>query len=99
MPPSEITIDYRGTNDLHILAVTDDGKGIQEKDSDNIFNLFKRRSDSKGTQGSGMGLAIIREIISLHGGEIWHEPAKPKGVTFCFSLNRHLAPTKGYPKA
>ncbi len=94
-----ITIDYRGTNDLHIFAVTDDGKGIQEKDSDNIFNLFKRRSDSKGTQGSGMGLAIIREIISLHGGEIWHEPAKPKGVTFCFSLNRHLTPTKGYPKA
>lgn len=95
---SRITIDYRGTNDLHILTVTDDGKGIKEKDSDYIFNWFKKRTDSNGTQGSGMGLAIIREIISLHGGEIWHEPAKPKGVTFCFSLNRHLLPTKGYPE-
>ena len=92
-----ITIDYRGTNDLHILTVTDDGEGIKEKDSDYIFNWFKR-TDSKKTQGSGMGLAIIREIISLHGGEIWHEPAKPKGATFCFSLYRQLLPTEGYPK-
>ena len=95
---SRITIDYRGTDGLHILTVTDDGKGIKEKDSDYIFNWFKKRTDSNGTQGAGMGLAIIREIISLHGGEIWYEPAKPKGVTFCFSLNRHLSPTKGYPE-
>ncbi len=94
-----IAIDYRGTNDLHIIAVTDDGKGIKEKDSDYIFNWFKRRTNAKETQGSGMGLAIIREIISLHGGEIWYEPAKPKGVTFCFSLYRHLLPGEGYPKA
>ncbi len=88
-----IAIDYRGTNDMHILTVTDDGEGIKEKDSDYIFNWFKR-TDSKKTQGSGMGLAIIREIISLHGGEIWHEPAKPKGATFCFSLYRQLLPTE-----
>ena len=94
---SRITIDYRETNDLHILTVTDDGKGIKEKDADYIFSWFKKRTDSDGTPGAGMGLAIIREIISLHGGEIWHEPAKPRGATFCFSLNRHLLPTKRYP--
>jgi len=93
-----ITIDYRATDDLHILTVTDDGKGIKEKDSDSIFKWFKRRTDSRGTQGAGMGLAIIREIISLHGGEIWHEPAKPTGVTFCFSIYRHLLPTAGFQK-
>lgn len=95
---ANITIGYRGTDGLHILTVTDDGKGLEEKNSDYIFNWFKRRAVSKGTQGTGMGLAIIREIITLHGGEIWYEPAKPKGVTFCFSINRYLLPTEGYPE-
>ena len=94
----KITIDYRGTDDFHTLTVTDDGKGLEENDSDYIFNWFKRRASSNGTKGTGMGLAIIKELITLHGGEIWHEPSKPKGVTFCFSLNRHLLPAKGYPK-
>jgi len=94
----KITIDYRGTDDLHILTVADDGKGLEEKDSDYIFNWFKRRASAKGTKGTGMGLAIIKELITLHGGEIWHEPSKPKGVTFCFSLYRHLLPAEGYPK-
>jgi signal transduction histidine kinase len=87
-----IEIGYRLTDDFHIFTVTDDGQGLKETDSKNIFNWFKRKTTSTKTQGAGMGLAIVKEIVALHGGEVWHEPAKPKGVTFCVSLSRHLIP-------
>ncbi len=89
-----IAINYRPTDELHIFTVTDDGQGLKEQDSENIFNWFKRKTASKNIQGTGMGLAIVKEIASLHGGEVWHEPAIPKGATFCFSLSRHLESKK-----
>ncbi len=94
-----IEIDYRPTDDLHIFTVTDDGQGLKEQDSENIFNWFKRKTAQKDVQGTGMGLAIVKEIAGLHGGEVWHEPAKPKGATFCFSLSRHLIPKEEDTKA
>jgi PAS domain S-box-containing protein len=87
-----IEIGYRLNNDLHIVKVTDDGQGIKGNDSIDIFNWFKRKTNSTEIQGTGMGLAIVQEIAALHGGEVWLEPVKPTGVTFCVSLSRHLMP-------
>jgi signal transduction histidine kinase len=86
-----IEIGYRSTDDSHLFTVTDDGQGLEE-DSATIFNWFKRKKTSIGIKGAGMGLAIVKEIAALHGGDIWQEPAIPKGVTFCVSLSRHLIP-------
>lgn len=87
-----IEIGYRFNDDSHIFTVTDDGQGLKKEDSINIFNWFKRKKAAAEIQGTGMGLAIVNEIAALHGGEAWQEPAKPKGVTFCVSLSRHLIP-------
>jgi len=87
-----IEIDYRLTDDLHIFTVTDDGQGLKKEDSTNIFNWFKRKKAAAEIQGTGMGLAIVNEIAALHGGEVWQESVKAKGVTFCVSLSRHLIP-------
>jgi len=91
---SKIDIGYRVTDDLHIFTVTDDGQGVTEEDSEDIFNWFKRRKQVPATEssGAGMGLAIVREIAATLGGAVWQEPAKPKGVTFCVSLAQHLLP-------
>ena len=89
---SRIEIGYRLSDDLHIFTVTDDGQGLKKEDSTNIFNWFKRKKAAADIQGTGMGLAIVKEIAALHGGEVWQEPAKPKGVTFCVSLSRCLMP-------
>jgi signal transduction histidine kinase len=91
---SKIEIGYRLADDLHTFTVTDDGQGLIEKDCNNIFSWFKRATSSAEVQGSGMGLAIVQEIAALHGGKVWQEPAKPKGVTFCVSLSRHLITTE-----
>ena len=90
---AKIEIGYRPTDDFHILTVTDDGQGLTVEDSNNIFDWFKRKTTSAEIHGTGMGLAIVKEIAALHGGEVWQEPAKSKGVTFCVSLSRHLIPT------
>jgi signal transduction histidine kinase len=89
---SRIEIGYRLSDDLHIFTVTDDGQGLKKEDSTNIFNWFKRKKAAAEIQGTGMGLAIVKEIAALHGGEVWQESAKPKGVTFCISLSRRLMP-------
>ena len=86
-----IEIDYRSTDDLHIFTITDDGQGLGAN-SAAIFDWFKRTKTSAGVNGAGMGLAIVKEITALHGGNIWQEPARPKGVTFYVSLSRHLVP-------
>jgi signal transduction histidine kinase len=92
---SKIAIGYRFTDALHIFTVTDDGQGVTEEDSEDIFNWFKRKKQTSTPEsgGAGMGLAIVREIAATLGGAVWQEPAKPKGVTFCVSLSRHLLPT------
>lgn len=88
----KIEIGYRSTDDLHIFAVTDDGQGLTAQGSINIFKWFQRATTSTETHGTGMGLAIVKELAALHGGEVWQESAKSKGVAFCFSLSRHLIP-------
>jgi len=91
----KIEIGYRSTDDLHIFTVTDDGQGLTAQDPKNIFNWFQRKTTSTEIHGTGMGLAIVKEIAALHGGDVWHEPAKPKGLTFYVSLSRHLISMEG----
>jgi signal transduction histidine kinase len=89
-----IAVGYRATDELHVFTITDDGQGVTEEDSDDIFNWFKRKKQNSTTEssGAGIGLAIVREMAATHGGTVWQESAQPKGVTFCVSLSRHLQP-------
>lgn len=73
--------------------IKDNGIGIEKNDKDLIFQKFgKIRGKKVGNldvdmQGTGLGLYISREIIKLHGGEIWFESeGQNKGTTFKFKL-------------
>jgi PAS domain S-box-containing protein len=67
-----------------ILFVRDNGMGIDPKFSDRIFGLFDKL-DSR-TEGTGIGLALVKRIIEFHGGKIWVESEPGKGATFYFTL-------------
>jgi signal transduction histidine kinase len=70
------------------VSVADTGPGIPKEDLDAIFDKFQQAtllSYSK-IKGTGMGLAIVKHIISAHGGKVWVESEIGHGSTFIFSL-------------
>jgi PAS domain S-box-containing protein len=84
---SEINVGYKGSPESHILSVKDNGIGIRERGNDqDVFGPFIRRKTSKGIEGSGLGLTIVREIAEKHGGEVWLEPGQDRGITFYISI-------------
>lgn len=84
----EIRITCEESDDCHILSVSDDGRGIKQEDSREIFELFRRNETSKGTEGTGLGLAIVREIAEQHGGKVWMKSTNDRGATFYISISK-----------
>jgi signal transduction histidine kinase len=58
--------------------------GIDPKFIDRIFGLFDKLDPR--TEGTGIGLALVKRIIEFHGGRIWVESELTKGATFYFTL-------------
>ncbi len=82
-----IRIGVREQGDEPVFIVQDNGMGIEAAYHDRIFDLFEQLDPA--AEGSGMGLAIARRIIEMHGGRLWVEsPGAGKGSTFCFTLPR-----------
>jgi signal transduction histidine kinase len=80
-----IHIGYRGQEPgMHIFYVQDNGIGILPAHYERVFGLFNKL-DPK-TDGTGIGLALVKRIIEVHGGRIWLESEIGKGTTFFFTL-------------
>jgi PAS domain S-box-containing protein len=87
---SKIWTGYEESDDFHIFSFSDNGKGLEEKDSEKIFGAFQRNGTSKGIEGAGLGLTIVKEIAEQHGGKVWVEPRTNKGATFYISISKNL---------
>jgi signal transduction histidine kinase len=88
---SEISIRYKESGESQILSIKDNGIGLKETDHhQDIFAPFIRRKTSKGIEGSGLGLSIVREIAEKHGGKVWLEPGQERGITFYLSIPKNL---------
>jgi light-regulated signal transduction histidine kinase (bacteriophytochrome) len=88
---SEIIFKYRESGAFHIFSVKDNGIGLKDHPSHtDIFAPFIRSKSSKGIQGSGLGLTILREIAERHGGDVWLELARERGITFFISISKTL---------
>ena len=69
------------------FAITDSGIGIKAEDQERIFNRFEQADGSlkRRFQGAGLGLALSKDLVELHGGKIWVESeGEGKGSTFRF---------------
>jgi signal transduction histidine kinase len=71
-----------------IVSITDTGIGISSEDKKKLFKPFSQidASISRRYEGTGLGLALVKELIELHGGKIWVESEAGKGSTFSFKL-------------
>ena len=70
------------------ISVTDTGVGIAREDQEAIFEEFRQvGSDyARKREGTGLGLALARRLVALHGGKLWVESEPGKGSTFTFTL-------------
>ncbi|WP_164015112.1 ATP-binding protein [Pyxidicoccus trucidator] len=84
----ELRVTLRGHGDHVELAVRDTGVGIPEAELPRIFERFYRLEQTRGRsiEGSGIGLALVQELVRLHGGSVRVESAPGKGSTFTVSI-------------
>lgn len=86
--PSKIVLRTRAGEQAVMFEVCDQGPGLAEEDLPRVFNKYNHLSNlpTGGEKSSGLGLAISRQMIELHGGEIGVRNNSGKGSTFWFSL-------------
>ena len=88
---SRVTVSVSATGRWAELIVVDDGPGIPVADRDRVFERFVRLDDHRGRPGgAGLGLPIVRELVTAHGGTVTVGDAHP-GATFVIRLP--LAPS------
>jgi signal transduction histidine kinase len=81
------------------IAVTDTGIGIKPEDLPKLFQLFTQLEQifTKQAQGTGLGLALTRRLVELHGGAVWAESAG-EGLGSTFTVRLPLAPPRDAPQ-
>jgi signal transduction histidine kinase len=77
-----ISTHYQEENGM-LITVEDNGSGIPEQISQRIFDVF---FSTKGSQGTGLGLAVTKKIIEEHGGRIEVQSIPDQGTTFTIQL-------------
>lgn len=87
---NRLRIGHEERLDCHVFSVTDNGKGLKGADPDKIFEVFERQETSRGVEGAGLGLTIVKEIAQRHNGKVWVEPAAKGGASFFISISKDL---------
>lgn len=85
-PAPHITIGAWGADKtgMPIFFVQDNGMGIDPQYHERVFGLFNKLDAQ--TEGTGIGLALARRIVEVHGGRIWVESEPGRGSTFYFTI-------------
>lgn len=85
-----VSVEYTKNVDFHIFTVTDNGMGIDLGVQEDIFNLFKTTGlkDRNGNEGTGIGLATVKNFVSKLGGTISLESELGKGSIFSFTIKK-----------
>lgn len=73
-----------------VIRITDNGKGLSEKELERIFERYYRGTNTENTQGTGLGLAIAKEVLEAHGGSIVAQVQTQGGMCFILTMKKEL---------
>jgi PAS domain S-box-containing protein len=83
----QIFLEAMADDDNLMVKVRNTGRGIDDFEKERIFQPYNRiESDRQNFSGLGLGLALCKQFIDLHGGKLWIESQKNQGTTFFFTL-------------
>ena len=85
---TEIKIRLENHADKIVFTISDQGIGIDEETQKHLFDKFYQGDSSRKNEGNGLGLALVKKIIDLEGGEITVKNNEDRGCTFTVVLNR-----------
>ena len=88
--PLKIEMSVQSYQRSAIISISDNGIGLDSESLRRIFETFYRadKARSKVSEGSGIGLAVCKQIVELHGGHIWATSTEGEGLTVLISLER-----------
>jgi PAS domain S-box-containing protein len=83
-----VEIGANKENGMQIYYVKDNGNGFDMKFYNKLFGVFQRLHDEKEFEGNGIGLSIVKQIVTRHKGEVWATSEPGKGAIFYFTLDQ-----------
>jgi signal transduction histidine kinase len=88
-PDGKIRIGYSQVDGMHRFSVADNGQGISQADQERIFHVFRRASTADSTRipGKGVGLSLVKSVVSNYDGQVWVESKPEAGSVFYVSLS------------
>ena len=92
--PGTITVSVKDSSEQLTVSVEDTGIGMKAEDLPKLFREFEQIDGSytRRYQGTGLGLALCRRFVEMHGGRIWAESQFGKGSIFTFTIPRERRP-------
>lgn len=89
-PEGHIHVACEAAGSQWKLSVSDNGPGIEERHFEKIFQLFQTLAPRDRVESTGVGLALVKKIVEMYGGEVWLESKVGGGSTFFFTLPRNV---------
>jgi PAS domain S-box-containing protein len=81
-PGTEISVRVEARDGGVLITVDDSGPGVAETDRESIFDLFTRGAANEPVPGTGVGLSLVSQFTTLHGGRVWVEETPSGGASF-----------------
>jgi signal transduction histidine kinase len=91
-----VKIQVEPIDDAVLISVADTGVGISPENHNLIFEEFRQvaTKEQNKPEGTGLGLALTKKFVEMHGGRIWVQSEPAKGSTFAFTLPTSIRPSR-----